>query len=167
VPQVTDADVQLEAQPRIDTLVTEFRTHARRLRTDHAGMAWIGDIPGADSGMMGPHYQRRVVNSRLFLPDTHWYDVEALADVEVQVSVGLLQVPGTGRGTQGLVGAVAEPVVDFFEHPEGLDGAGVCLELRGEIWSNLGLAYRITVLCAPEAVLRPGDATDPDETTDA
>jgi hypothetical protein len=108
--------------------------------------------------MMGPEYHYRTFESRLFLPDTHWYDVAALDDVEVQVSVGLLQLPATSRGTQGLVGAVADPAVEFFEHPDGLDGAGLCLELRGEIWSNLGLSYRVTVLSPPEAVLRRGEA---------
>lgn len=164
---MTDADVRLVAQPRLDTIVTEFHSDARRLRSDYAGMAWIGDQPDDDTGMMGARYQRRGVDSRLFLPDTHWYDVDALDDVEVQVSVGLLQVPATDRGTQGLVGAIAEPVVEFFEHPEGEDGVGLCLELRGEIWSNLGLSYRVTVLSRPEAVLRTGDdaVLDGDGTT--
>lgn len=160
VRQVTDADVHLVAQPRLDTIVTEFHTDARQLRTDYVGVAWIGDEPDDESGMMGPDYHRRNVESRLFLPDTHWYDVAALEDVEVQVSAGLLQVPGTGRGTQGLVGALAEPVVEFYEHPEGESGVGLCLELRGEIWSNLGLSYRVTVLSRPEAVLRTGDVSD-------
>lgn len=155
-----DADVHLGAQPRVDTMVTEFFTDARRLRTDYVGTAWIGDRPGADSGMMGPEYRRRRVDSRLFLPDTHWYDADALEDVEVQVTGGLLQIPGTAQGTQGLVGAIAEPVVEFFEHPEGFDGVGLCLWLRGDIWSNVGFAYRVTVLCAPDAVTRPGEVSD-------
>jgi hypothetical protein len=157
VPQVTDADVHLVAQPRLDTVVTEFHTEARRLRSDFAGFAWIGDEPDAESGMMGPAYQRRTVDSQLFLPDTHWYKEEALEDVELQVSVSLLQVPGTDRGTQGLVGAIAEPEVNFFEHPDGAEGVGLCLGLRGEIWSNVGLSYRVTVLSRPEAVLRVGE----------
>jgi len=160
---MTDADVRLMTQPRLDTIVTEFHSGARRLRTDYAGMAWVGDLPDEDTGMMGPSYRRRTVDSRLFLPDTHWYDVDALEDVEVQVSVGLLQVPATDKGTQGLVGAIAEPVVEFFEHPEGLDGVGLCLQLRGEIWSNLGLSYRVTVLCRPEAVRTVGDSGDGDD----
>lgn len=160
---MTDADVQLVAQPRIDTVVTEFHTESRRLRTDFAGMAWIGDEPDGETGMMGPEYRRRTVESQLFLPDTHWYDVDALDDVEVQLSTGLVQVPATDRGTQGLVGALAEPTVDFFEHPAGLDGVGLCLTLRGEIWSNVGLSYRVTVLCRPEALLRKGDTPQSDD----
>lgn len=163
---MTDADVHLVAQPRIDTIVTEFHSDGRRLRSDYAGTAWIGDQPGPETGMMGPQYRRRAVDSRLFLPDTHWYDVAALDDVEVQVSVGLFQVPATDRGTQGLVGAIAEPAVEFFEHPEGLAGVGLCLELRGEIWSNLGLAYRVSVLCRPEALLRTGAAAGDEGTGD-
>jgi hypothetical protein len=162
VPQVTDADVHLVAQPRIDTAVTEFHSDARRLRSDFAGIAWIGDLPDAESGMAGPEYRRRGVDSQLFLPDTHWYDPEALDDVEVQLSAGLLQVAGTAQGTQGLVGAIAEPVVEFFEHPEGQDGVGLCLGVRGQIWSNVGLSYRVTVLCRPEALLRPGPSHDDD-----
>jgi hypothetical protein len=163
---VTDADVHLAAQPRLDTVATEFFTDTRQLRTDYAGIAWIGDRPAAESGLMGPDYQRRDVDSRLFLPDTHWYDVDALEHVEVQVTCGLLQIPGTARGTQGLVGAIAEPVAEFYEHPEGLDGVGLCLWVRGEIWSNVGLSYRITVLCSPEAVRRPGVANDRDVADD-
>ncbi len=164
---MTDADVHLVAQPRIDTVVTEFHTDSRRLRSDFAGMAWIGDEPADDTGMMGPDYRRRTVDSRLFLPDTHWYDVDALDDVEVQFAVGLVQVPGTDRGTQGLVGAIAEPEVDFFEHPAGLDGVGLCLGLRGEIWSNVGLSYRITELCRPDALLRKGETPRPDDEDDS
>ncbi|MDG4787455.1 hypothetical protein O7626_16200 [Micromonospora sp. WMMD1102] len=159
---MTDADVHLVAQPRLDTVVTEFVTDARRLRSDYAGMAWIGDRPDPESGQLGPDYRQRGVDSQLFLPDTHWYDVDALDDVEVQVSVGLLQVAGTALRTQGLVGAIADPVVEFFEHPEGLPGVGLCLGLTGQIFSNLGLAYRVTVLCAPEAVLRHGGTGQPD-----
>jgi hypothetical protein len=157
VPRVTDADVHLVAQPRLDTVVTEFQTDTRRLRSDYAGMAWIGDRPDPESGLLGPDYRQRNVDSQLFLPDTHWYDVDALDDVEVQVTVGLLQVASTALRTQGLVGAVAEPVVEFFEHPEGLPGVGLCLGLRGQVFSNLGLSYRVTVLSGPDAVLRRGD----------
>ncbi|MEJ3749518.1 hypothetical protein WEI85_40435 [Actinomycetes bacterium KLBMP 9797] len=155
---MTDAEVYLAPTTRLDTLVTVLHTEAPRLRTDFAGMAWVGDEPDSKTGMMGPRYQRRGVDSRLFLPDTHWYDPETLDDAEIQATVGLLQVPATDRGTQGLVGALAEPEVNFFEHPEENGSVGVCLGLRGDIWSNLGLSYRITVLCRPEAVLRPGEA---------
>lgn len=161
---MTDADVYLVAQPRLDIVVTEFRTDARRLRSDYAGMAWIGDRPDSETGLLGPDYQQRDVDSQLFLPDTHWYDLDALDDVEVQVSVGLLQVASTTLRTQGLVGAIAEPVVEFFEHPEGLPGVGLCLGLRGQIFSHLGLSYRVTVLCTPEAVLR---SDEPDQTEEA
>ena len=150
---MTDASVHLAAQPRLDTLVTEFPSNAPRLRTDFAGTAWIGDVPDPASGMMGPRYQRRAVDSQLFLPDTHWYTVLELDDAEVQVAVGLLQVPGTTQGTQGLIGAIADPQADFFEHPEHDDRVGICLTLRGEIWSNVGLSYRITVLCRPESLM--------------
>ncbi|MEQ4304620.1 hypothetical protein ABNF97_25120 [Plantactinospora sp. B6F1] len=163
---MTDADVYLVAQPRLDTVVTEFSADARRLRSDYAGMAWIGDRPDPDSGQLGPDYRQREVDSQLFLPDTHWYDVDGLDDVEVQVTAALLQVASTAMRTQGLVGAIAEPVVEFFEHPEGLPGVGLCLDLRGQIFSNLGVSYRVTVLCAPEAVLRRGESAQPDEETD-
>lgn len=156
------ADVHLSAQPRIDTVVTRFVAGSdgapRLLRTDYAGVAWIGDRPDDESGLMGPDYRKRHFDTRLFLPDTHWYDADALDDAEVQVSAGLLQVAATDRGSQGLVGAWAEPEIELYEHPEGLDGVGICLWLRGDIWSNVGLSYRITVLCAPEAVLRAAAA---------
>ncbi|MEE6263975.1 hypothetical protein [Plantactinospora sonchi] len=157
---MTDADVYLAAQPRLDTVVTEFQSDARRLRSDYAGMAWIGDQPDSDTGLLGPDYQQRDVDSQLFLPDTHWYDLDALDDIEVQVSVGLLQVANTALRSQGLVGALAEPVVEFFEHPEGEPGVGLCLGLRGRIFSNLGVSYRVTVLCPPEAVLRRGETAE-------
>ncbi|RKR86947.1 hypothetical protein BDK92_1219 [Micromonospora pisi] len=157
---MTDATVQLAAQTRIDTVATGFFTDARRLRSDYAGIAWIGGEPDAETGLMGPEYKRREVDARLFLPDTHWYDLDALSDVEVQLSVGLLQVPGTAQGTQGLVGAIADPVIEFYEHPEGGTGVGLCLWVHGTIWSNVGLTYRVTVLCAPDAVREPGAESD-------
>jgi hypothetical protein len=155
---MTDASVHLVAQPRLDTLVTEFRSEAQRLRTDYAGTAWLGDVPDPASGMMGPNYQRRAVDSQLFLPDTHWYTVQELDDAEIQISAGLLQVPGTTQGSQGLVGAIADPSADFFEHPEHDDRVGICLTLRGRIWSNVGLSYRITVLCRPESFISSAPA---------
>ncbi|HEX7743906.1 MAG TPA: hypothetical protein VF462_01405 [Micromonosporaceae bacterium] len=159
------ADVHLSAQPRIDTVVTGFTAGSGRvaptvLRTDYAGMAWIGDRPDDETGLTGPDYRRRSFDTRLFLPDTHWYNADLLADAEVQASGALLQVAATDRGSQGLVGAWAEPDVEFYEHPDGLGGVGLCLWLRGDIWSNVGLSYRVTVLCAPEAVLRAGGTDD-------
>ena len=71
-----------------------------------------------------------------------------------------MQIPGTAQGTQGLVGAIADPVVEFYEHPEGGTGVGLCLWVHGDIWSNVGLSYRVTVLCAPDAVREPGPDSD-------
>lgn len=158
-----DADVHLAAQPRMDTVVAGLvagpgSAEQRLLRTDYAGVAWIGDRPDDETGLTGPDYRKRHFDTRLFLPDTHWYDADALADAEVQVTAALLQVAATDRGSQGLVGAWAEPEAELYEHPEGLDGVGICLWLRGDVWSNVGLSYRVTVLCAPDAVLRAGGA---------
>ncbi|MGW0435813.1 hypothetical protein ACWDV4_25135 [Micromonospora sp. NPDC003197] len=158
-----DTEVQLVAQPRLDTLVSSYPTDVRQLRSEFAGVAWIGDTPDSDSGMMGPSYQRRSFDTRLFLPDTHWYDADLLGDVVVQVSASVLQVASTAQQTQGLVGAVAEPVVEFYEHPEGLDGVGLCLWLRGTIWSNIGLSYRVSVLSDPDAVIRVGKEVELDD----
>jgi hypothetical protein len=161
---VSAADVHLSAQPRIDAVVARLVVGSddapRLLRTDYAGVAWIGDRPDDESGLMGPDYSKRHFDARLFLPDTHWYDADALDDAEVQVSAALLQVAATSRGSQGLVGAWAEPEVEFYEHPEGLDGVGICLWLRGDIWSNVGLSYRLTMLSTPEAVIRSGASED-------
>ena len=153
-------DVHLKPQPRIDVLVTDFETEERRLRTDYAGVAWIGDQPDPDSGLMGSNYVRREVDTRLFLPDTHWYDVDRLDGVELQVTAGVLQVAPTPQGTQGLLGALTEPQVEFYEHPEGEEGVGVCLWIRGEIRSNVAVSYRVTLVCDPEAVTRRGDTPD-------
>jgi hypothetical protein len=153
-------DVYLQAQPRIDALVTDYETEDRRLRTDHAGIAWIGDRPDPQTGLMGNDYARREVDHRVFLPDTHWYDADALDGVEVQVSVGVLQVAPTRQGTQGILGALAEPEIEFYEHPDGEDGVGACLRVRGEVRSNVGLSYRVTLVCDPAAVTRHGDYVD-------
>jgi hypothetical protein len=149
-------DVHLAPQTRIDVIVTDFATEERRLRTDYAGIAWIGDEPDPETGLLGSDYTRRDVESRLFLPDTHWYDADALDGVEVQVTTGIVQVASTTQGTQGLLGALREPEIEFYEHPEDADGVGVCLCLRGEIRSNLGVSYRITLVCDPDAVHRRG-----------
>ncbi|MDG4767272.1 hypothetical protein O7632_24725 [Solwaraspora sp. WMMD406] len=155
---MTEAAVHIVVQPRLDSLVTELHSESQRLRTDYAGTVWIGDRAAPDSGLAGPEYTHRTVDEQLFLPDTHWYDVDALDDVEIQVTGGLLQVAPTARRTQGLVGALAEPAVDFFEHPDGDTGVGICLHVRGEIWSNLGMSYRVTVLTRREALLRVGES---------
>ncbi|MDG4826772.1 hypothetical protein O7635_33395 [Asanoa sp. WMMD1127] len=155
-------DVHLQPQPRIDVLVTDYETEERRLRTDYAGVAYLGDEPDPETGLMGGAYTKRDVDSRLFLPDTHWYDADQLESVEVQVTAGVLQVASTERGTQGLLGALVEPEVEFYEHPEGAEGVGVCLWFRGAILSNVAVSYRITVVADPIAVQRKG-ATDLEE----
>ena len=137
--------------------MTDFATEERRLRTDYAGVAWLGDEPDDETGLLGSDYTRRDLESRLFLPDTHWYDADQLDDVEVQVTAGVLQVAPTRQGTQGLLGPLAEPEVEFYEHPDGSEGLGVCLVLRGELRSNVGLSYRVTLVSDPAAVLRRGD----------
>jgi len=155
-------DVHLKPQPRIDSVVTDFYTDDRRLRTDYAGVAWVGDVPDPETGMLGSNYTRRDVDSRLFLPDSHWYDADLLDGAEVQVTAGVLQVAATPQGTQGLLGVIAEPDVEFYEHPEGLEGVGVCLWVRGEIRSNLAVSYRVTIVCDPAAVKRVGEDLDAD-----
>jgi hypothetical protein len=158
-------DVHLQPQPRIDVLVTDFETEDRRLRTDYVGVAWIGDQPDPETGLMGGEYSRRKVDTRLFLPDTHWYDADQLDSVEVQVTAGVLQVALTERGTQGLLGALSSPEVEFYDHPEGEEGVGICLWIRGEILSNVALSYRVTVVCDPISLKRKG-AIDEDDLVD-
>jgi hypothetical protein len=153
-------DVHLAPQPRIDVIVTDFATDERRLRTDYAGIAWIGGEPDPQTGLLGSEYTRRDIESRLFLPDTHWYDADALDGVEVQVNTGVLQVAPTGQGTQGILGALREPQIEFYEHPDGQDGVGVCLLLHGEIRSNVGLTYHVTLVCDPAAVTQVGATAD-------
>ena len=160
-------DVHLKSQPRIDVLVTDFETEERRLRTDYAGIAWIGDEPDPETGLLGSDYTRREVDTRLFLPDTHWYDADQLDGAEVQVTAGVLQVAPTSQGTQGLLGALTEPEVEFYEHPDGDDGVGVCLWIRGEIRSNLAVSYRVTLVCDPVAVKKRGPVASGDETDDS
>ena len=159
-------EVHLKAQPRLDALVTDFETDERRLRTDYAGVAFVGDRPDPDTGLMGTEYSRRDVDSRLFLPDTHWYDEDGLDGAEIQVSLGVLQVAPTPQGTQGLLGAIAEPEVEFYEHPEGEEGVGVCLWLRGVIRSNLALSYRVTLVTDPTAITRKGSVDAVGELSD-
>ncbi|GIF67787.1 hypothetical protein Ais01nite_58220 [Asanoa ishikariensis] len=149
-------DVHLQPQPRIDVLVTDFETEDRRLRTDYAGVAYLGDEPDEETGLMSGAYAKRPVDTRLFLPDTHWYDAEQLESVEVQVTAGVLQVAPTERGTQGLLGGITAPEVEFYEHPGDDEGVGVCLWIRGEILSNVALSYRVTLVCDPSAVQRKG-----------
>lgn len=155
-------DVHLQPQPRIDVLVTDFETEDRRLRTDYAGVAYLGGEPDEETGLMGGEYAKRQVDTRLFLPDTHWYDAEELDSVEVQVTAGVLQVAPTERGTQGLLGGLSAPEVEFYEHPEGAEGVGVCLWIRGEILSNVAMSYRVTLVCDPSSVQRKG-ATELEE----
>jgi hypothetical protein len=107
-------------------------------------MRWEGPFPA--------------VHHRRGCQSPHWYTVREPDGAKIQIAVGLLQVPGTTQGSQGLVGAIADPRADFFEHPEHEDRVGICLTLRGRIWSNVGLSYRITVLCRPEAFISSAPA---------
>ena len=49
------------------------------------------------------------------------------------MTAGVLQVAPTRQGTQGLLGALTAPEIEFYEHPDGAEGVGICLWMRGEI----------------------------------
>ncbi len=141
--------VEVEPQPRIDTLV-RLPGGGDARRTEYAGTAWFDGKP-IMSGLglhRSPNMPKgiRMTNfsTSFFLPDSLPYRREALGDAALSVSVTL-------RAGGGDADAIVEAAATFTDDPSGTP-AWIQLHVRASLGWPAGVGYRIVAMTPPDAV---------------
>ncbi|GAT09721.1 uncharacterized protein RMCN_2854 [Mycolicibacterium novocastrense] len=140
--------VEVEPQPRIDTLVT-LTNGADARRTEYTGSAWFDGkpqvsglalrrAPNAPKGIRTPNF-----SASFFLPDSLPYNRASLADATLSVSV-VLQASGE-------TGAIVDAAVTFTDDPSGAP-TWLQLHVHGHIGWPAAVGYRVIALTSPDAV---------------
>jgi hypothetical protein len=139
--------VEIEPQPRIDTLV-RVPGGAERRRTEYLGNVWLGGKPWVDGLVL----QRSVEapkgiqlpekNVSFFLPDSLAYTRDRLGDAQLSVTMSALAI--------GESGALLEAVAAFVDDPSG---SPTWVNLRVLAFSGwpLGFSYRVVALTSTDA----------------
>lgn len=140
--------VELEPQPRIDTIV-RLPGGGDARRTEYVGTAWFDGKPQV-AGMMlrrAPNAPRgiRMPNfaTSFFLPDSLAYDRAALGDPTLSISV-VLQAAGE-------TSAIVQAAATFTDDPSGMP-TWIQVHLQGHLGWPAGIGYRVVALTSPEAV---------------
>jgi hypothetical protein len=144
---MTQFPVEIEPQPRIDTLV-RVPGGAERRRTEYLGTVWIDGKPR----VAGYHLQRGTEvpkgirppekNLSLFLPDSLAYTRERLVDAQLSVTAA--------TRAMGDNAALIEASASFVDDPSG---APTWVNLRVLAFGSwpMGISYRVVALTAPDA----------------
>ena len=139
--------VEVEPQPRIDTLV-RVPGGAERRRTEYLGVAWFDGRPmvhgyrllrgtEAPKGIRPPEK-----NVAFFLPDSLAYARERLGDAQLSVTASARAI--------GDNGALIEAAASFVDDPSG---APTWVNLRVLAFGSwpLGISYRVVALTPVDA----------------
>jgi hypothetical protein len=137
--------------PRIETVVVDPVSGEPRRRTDYAGTVWYGGRP--QMGRPRPAGLAEITTP-FWLPDSHRYEPRAAGDVQVQASAAVQSawVQSAGGGLQ-----IFEVSAALGEDPRNSGALLVYVAVTAAAELPLGVAYRVTVICAPDA-LRPSSA---------
>lgn len=135
-------------QPRVDHLVTALDGSVLR-RTDYRGMVWFGGRQAAQTGgFMMMMSQPAAVVTPFWLPDSLVYRTDAATDVVVTIAAAVLYVPENCA-----LAEVSARLAVNEAHPEA---SHVLVHLQGAARIPIGVAYDVTVLAPPDAVLSAG-----------
>lgn len=140
--------VEVEPQPRIDTLV-KLPNGADARRTEYAGTAWFDGkplvsglalrrAPNAPRGIRSPNF-----SASFFVPDSLPYDRAALGAPTPSVSVVL--------AASGETGAVVDAAATFTDDPSGAP-TWLQVHVHGHIGWPAAVGYRVIALTSPDAV---------------
>jgi hypothetical protein len=140
--------VEVEPQPRIDTLV-RLPAGGDVRRTEYAGTAWFDGKPYA-SGLAlhrSPNaprgFRHATFDASFFVPDSLPYDRAALGDAKLSASLALRAAGDTG--------AVLNAAATFAEDPSGTP-TWIQVHLQAHIGWPAGVEYRVVALTPLDAV---------------
>ena len=139
--------VEIEPQPRVDTLVRVPGGEERRC-TEYLGTVWLDGKPRVDGlrlvrGADAPKGIRMPEkNVSFFLPDSLPYAREKLGDAQLSVTASARAI--------GENGALVETMASFVDDPSG---APTWINLRVLAFSGwpMGLSYRVVALTPVDA----------------
>ena len=136
---------------RIDTVVADSVSGEQRLRTDYAGTIWYGGQPEMGRPRQGALAE---ITSPVWLPDSQRYEPAAAAGAQVQASAAVQSawIQSAGGALQ-----IFEVSAALGEDPQNSGALRAYVTVTAEANLPLGVAYRVIVICAPEA-LRPPPA---------
>jgi hypothetical protein len=140
-------DIQVETQPRIDTLVTDAASGEQRRRTEYIGTVWIdgrAEAAGMALRRIGPPgITTPRKDASLYVPDSLQYRREALDGAQLSVSATI-----QASGDQG---AILEAAASFVDDPSGAP-AWVHLQLQAFSSWPCAIAYRIVAVTPTDAI---------------
>jgi hypothetical protein len=140
-------DIQIDTQPRIDTLVTDATSGEQRRRTEYIGTVWIDGRAEAAGitlrrvGAPGITTARKDVS--FYVPDSLQYRRDALDGAQLSVSATI-----QASGDQG---AILDAAASFVDDPSGAP-AWVHLQLQAFSSWPCAIAYRIVALTPTAAI---------------
>ena len=132
---------------RIDTRLADSMSGEQRHRTDYAGTVWYGGRPQMTGGMVIGGGGLAQITTPFWLPDSHMYEPGAAGDAQIQAS-GAVQ--SAARDSQ-----ILEVSAALGEEPQSSGALLVFVAVTAVASLPLGVAYRVTVVCAPEALRSP------------
>ncbi len=140
------SNIEVVAQPRIDTVVTDAASGSQRRRTEYTGTVWFGGRPNIGGATV---VRLAKIESPFFLPDSLPYRPDPLNDAQVVASVA---IQGAAEGEHQVVEVRAALVAD----PRNPVVCWVQLQVIGRAAVPLAVSYRVDVLVAMNGTLPEG-----------
>ncbi|KUI19024.1 hypothetical protein AU193_07300 [Mycobacterium sp. GA-1285] len=140
--------VEVEPQPRIDTLV-KLSNGADARSAEYTGTAWFDGkpimsgavlrrAPNAPKGIRMPNF-----SASFFVPDSLPYNRAALDDATLSVSMVLR--------ASGETGAIVDAAATFTDDPSGAP-TWIQIHVQGHLAWPAAVGYRVIALTSPDAV---------------
>lgn len=145
-----DEAISVPAQ-RIDTVVADPVSGEQRRRTDYAGTVWYGGRPQITGGYPLPG-RNAEISTPFWLPDSHRYEPGAAGEVQVQANAAVQGGMATSAGGNF---QILEVAAALGEDPQTSGALLVFVAVTAVATLPFGVAYRVTVICAPEALQPP------------
>ena len=149
--QMSAAEMVFEPARRLDTLVRDAASGDERRRTDYAGTVWYGGRPEFIGKHPLPGDTAAQISGTFWLPDSHVYGAAATAGADIQTSAAVQGGLATTSGGNLLILDFAAALGD---DPSGSGTSRVYAAVSAVASLPFGVAYRVTVVCAP-ALVRP------------
>ncbi len=146
---MADSLIEIVAQPRIDTLVTDAATGLQRRHSVYSGTVWFGGRPEIRSYGVVSNARHAVIETPFFLPDSLPYRPDPLEDARVAVTVAIQS--GEDEAVRildcraGLAPDPRNPAVCWIQ-----------LQVIARSMVPLAVSYRVDALVAMNAILVEG-----------
>ena len=135
---------------RIDLVATDPVSGEPLRRTDYAGTVWYGGPPEFVGKHPLPGDGAAQIKTPFWLPDSLSYRANTTGDVRIQATAA---VQGGLATTSGGNFQILEVAAVLGENPQNAGGLKLFVAVTAVASLPFGVAYRVSVSCAPDAVL--------------